>query len=231
MHTSPMDHLRLGSYQLPPLHLPIFFVEISRLVRDVPMNLTVDLVCPKLGYMTWWYDMLSQVVQRWFFQLFFFGFLRRSGILLRRSFFSKEKGCNRHRWYSSGSKWSTHSFGMPRHLESVVPSVENFHVPPKKKSWIESFNDTCWVFQNVADKFGSKPGCFFWWSHKRSGLPCWWTESSDLKCSRYRHRDPEKRTTWFARCISIFFWFNHDISPGLETTMNLRTFFWLRMQT
>lgn len=81
-----------------------------------------------------------------------------------------------------------------------------------------------WKFQwyllgfSKRSQFGRKPGCFFWWSHKRSGLPCWWTESSDLKCSWYRHGS-RKRKKWFARCISG------------EKSSYFANFFWLRMQT
>ena len=192
-----------GSYQ--SLHPPPHFVCRN---FEVGPRCSYESKCGscyrKLGYMTWWYDMLSQVVQRWFFQLFFW-FLRRSGILLRTSIFSKKSSCNRHSWYSSGSKWSTHSFGMPRHIANVIgnlwyPQLRIFTFLPRKKPWIEHFNATCWVFQNVAS-LEANLGGFFWRSHKRSGLPCWWTESSDLKCSWYRHGS-RKRTKWFARCIS-----------------------------
>ena len=134
-YQSPMDHLRRTVHTSPSIHLPILFVEISRWVRDVPMNLNVDLVTRTLGYMTWWYDMLSRWCKLRCFQLFF-GFFEDRRKIADEYVEQKKSSCNRHRWCSSGSN------------DRLIDSSQE-----KTLKW--KFQWYLLVFQNVASLEGT----------------------------------------------------------------------------
>ena len=121
--------------------------------------------------------MLSQVVQRRFFQLFFLvsskiGERLRTNMLNKKAVVTAIDGIvlAQHDRLSSSQEKSLevkismiHPQSLTWNLKMMVSKRNLLFQGLKTSSSMLNFrDDTCWVFQNVADKFGRKPaGCVF----------------------------------------------------------------------